>query len=208
MRDWPPVPKPGHGRAVFLDRDGTINEDTHFPHRIEDLVFVPMALEGLRLLAELPLDVIVASNQAGIALGLFTREEMSAFNEALRQEVKRSSGRIDAFYCCPELDLEHAPPGAKLASCAKPHPGMLLEAAEDFALDLEASFLVGDRRSDVEAAERAGCASLLVKTGRAGRPEGDLPLRPRFIVADLLEAASLIRSRLDFESGRSGPSRT
>jgi histidinol-phosphate phosphatase family protein len=88
---------------VFLDRDGTINADTHFPYRTEDLEFVPGAVEGLKQLAKLPLDIIVVSNQAGIALGLFTRAQMSEFNAELRSRVEAFGARIDAFYFCPHL---------------------------------------------------------------------------------------------------------
>jgi histidinol-phosphate phosphatase family protein len=156
MRDWPPICTPRHRRAVFVDQDGTINVDTHFPHRAEEIDFISRALEGLRLLATLPLDVIVVSNQAGIALGIFTREQMSQFNAELRSRVEGCGGRIDAFYYCPHLEPKH------LA------PGMLFEAAEDFSFDLSQSFMIGDKTSDIAAGRSAGCVTILVMTGKAG----------------------------------------
>jgi len=80
MRDWPDEVKAAYDRAVFVDRDGTIAIDTHFPHRVEELAFIPRSIEALRLLADLPIHIIVVSNQAGIALGLFGREDMSRYN--------------------------------------------------------------------------------------------------------------------------------
>src|SRR5215831_13192028 len=170
-RDWPLTTAPHHHRMVFLDRDGTINVDTHFPYQVEMLEFVPKALQGLRLLTALPVDIAVVSNQAGIALGIFTKEQMSQFNSALRLKVESAKGRIDAFYFCPHLEQKHLPPGISACECSKPSPGMLFEAAKDFDLDLSKSFLVGDKSSDIEAGKSAGCITILVRTGKAGKEE-------------------------------------
>ncbi len=202
MRDWPPICTPNHRRAVFVDRDGTINVDTHFPHRAEALEFIPRALDGLRLLATLPLDVIVASNQAGIALGIFTREQMSRFNTELRTKVEHSAGRIDAFYYCPHLEPKHLPPGVPPCICSKPAPGMLLEAAEDFDLDLSRSFLIGDKTSDIAAGQSVGCVTILVRTGKAGQEDGAVPAEPHHIAENLHQAALIVQSYLTNKSSR------
>ena len=172
MRDWPSVVKPQYHRAVFLDRDGTINVDTHYPFEVEELLLIPEAIDGLKILAVLPLDLIVASNQAGIELGLFTQEQMSQFNRALRSKIEQARGRIDAFYFCPYLEPKDLPPEVTAHECSKPSPGMLFEAAKDFEIDLRRSFLVGDKTSDIAAGERAGCVTILVMTGKAGKEEG------------------------------------
>lgn len=197
MIDWPPKPNPHYRRAVFLDRDGTINVDTHFPYAIKSLDFIPMAVEGLRALAALPLDVIVVANQAGIALGIFSRKQMSQFNTALRSRIKQAGGRIDAFYFCPHLEIKHLPPGAPPCACSKPSPGMLLEAAKDFKLDLSKSFLIGDKTSDIAAGESVGCVTILVKTGKAGKEEGALPVNPKFFAENLYDAALIVQSYLE-----------
>jgi len=200
MRDWPRKPTPHNRRAVFLDRDGTINVDTHFPHRVESLEFIPKAIDGLRLLAMLRLDIIVVSNQAGIALGIFTREQMSQFNAELRSRVGHVGGRIDAFYFCPHHEPKHLPPDISPCKCSKPSSGMLRQAAKDFELDLSRSFLIGDKTSDIAAGESEGCVTILVRTGKAGREEGALPVEPKHFADNLYEAALIVQSYLERET--------
>ena len=200
MRDWPPKLDPRFPRAVFLDRDGTLNVDTHFPHRVESLQFIPRAIEGLRVLSALPLHIMVVSNQAGIALGIFTAEQMSQFNTELRSKIEHAGARIDAFYFCPHLEAKHLAPGISPCACSKPSPGMLVEAAKDFQLDLSRSFLVGDKTSDLAAGESVGCVTILLKTGKAGKEEGALPIKPKHFAENLHEAARIIKSCLEHES--------
>ncbi len=202
MRDWPPKPNPRYQRAVFLDRDGTINVDIHFPHQIESLEFIPKAIDGLRLLAAFPLHIISVSNQAGIALGIFTREQMSQFNTELRSRIEHAEGRIDAFYFCPHRETKHLPRGVSPCACSKPSPGMLLEAAKDFELDLSRSFLIGDRSSDIAAGESAGCVTILVKTGKAGKEEGAMPIQPKYVAENLYDAALIVQSCLEQEKSK------
>ena len=195
-RDWPPAPVAKYRRAVFLDRDGTINVDTHYPFEAESLELIPMALRGMRVLARLPLDIIVVSNQAGIALGLFTQAQMSHFNADLRSRIERAEGRVDAFYFCPHLEPKHLPPGIAPCECSKPAPGMLLEAARDFQLDLSGSFLIGDKTSDIAAGKSAGCVTILVQTGRIDKEAGERLIKPDHIAYDLYEAAQVVLSYL------------
>lgn len=199
MRDWPPKPTPHYRRAVFLDRDGTVNVDSHFPHQVESLEFIPNAIDGLKLLAILPLDIISVSNQAGIALGIFTRKQMSQFNAELRSRVEHAGGRIDAFYFCPHREIKHLRLGDSPCTCSKPSPGMLIEAAEDFKLDLSKSFLIGDKTSDIAAGESVGCVTILVKTGQAGKEEGALPVKPKFFAENLYDATLIVQSYLEDE---------
>jgi len=194
MRDWPPQVIPRYQRAVFLDRDGTINVDTHYPHEIDSLEFIPDSLAALALLAQLPLEIIIVSNQAGIAHGIFTREQMSQFNRALLSKIESAEGRIDAIYFCPDLEAKDLPQGAPLSPCSKPSPGMLLEAAKDFTLDLTSSFLIGDKTSDIAAGGSVGCRTILLKTGKAGKEEGALPIKPNHVAEDLNVAARIINS--------------
>jgi histidinol-phosphate phosphatase family protein len=199
MRDWPleNEPRIRRHRAIFLDRDGTINEDTHYPHDVEDLKFVPKSLEGLELIARLPFDIIVVSNQAGIALGYFTTAQMSEFNTEIRKRVAQAKGRIDAFYYCPSLEAKNLQPGAPIDECSKPSPGMLLEAANDFDLDLSESFMIGDTTLDIAAGNRVGCRTILVHTGRAGKEEEPLPVEPTHHAKNLYDAALIIQSYLE-----------
>lgn len=193
MRDSPIHPNPQYRRAIFLDRDGTINVDTHYPYRADLLEFLPYAIEGLVVMASMPFDIIVVSNQAGIALRLFTVEQMSEFNKALKKHVEQAGGRIDAFYYCPHLEPKDLPTGVTPCACSKPSPGMLLEAAGDFELDLTASYLIGDKASDMAAGQSVGCTTILVKTGKAGQEENAVPFEPAFVAGNLLQAAQIIQ---------------
>lgn len=193
MRDWPNQIQPKYNKAIFLDRDGTINLDTHYPHKIEELVFIPRALDGIHLLSELGAHLIVFSNQAGIPLGIFTREQMSAFNQGILQQVQKTRGRLDAFYYSPFLESKNLPQDIATHPSSKPSPGMLLEAAEEFSIDLANSFVVGDKTSDIVAGQQVNCTTILVLTGKAGKEEDALPATPNYIVADLYDAAVLIR---------------
>jgi D-glycero-D-manno-heptose 1,7-bisphosphate phosphatase len=197
MRDWPAVPDPKYRSAVFLDRDGTINVDSDYPHDVRNLELIPHALGGLQTLARLPVHVIVFSNQAGIALGLFTRDEMSRFNSELRRRVEKAGGRIDAFYYCPHREAKDLTPGEIPCPCSKPGAGMLFEAAQDFGLDLRSSVVIGDKRSDVMAGKTAGCLTILLETGKTGKEEMAPRVAPDFVAADLSQAAVRLREVLD-----------
>jgi len=191
---------------VFLDRDGTINVDTHYPHKVNELHFVPGALEGLASLAKLPLHIIVASNQAGIALGRFTRDQMSEFNAELKSRIASEEGRIDAFYFCPHLERKHLPPDVLPCECSKPSPGMLLEAVKDFQVDLTRSFMIGDTTFDIAAGKSVGCVTILVDTGKRGKEEGALLIQPDRFAENLQEAARIVESYLgDREIGEATP---
>ena len=193
-------PIPNYRRAVFLDRDGTINIDTHFPYKTQSLQFIPKAVDGLRLLAALPLHIIVVSNQAGIALGIFTQQQMSEFNAELLSQVQCAGGRIDAFYFCPHLEAKHLSPGASPCKCSKPSPGLLFEAGADFQLELHQSFVIGDKTSDIAAGNTAGCVTILLQTGKAGKEEGAIAIQPQHFATDLYKAAQIVKSYLERES--------
>lgn len=197
MRDWPDRPLRTFGQAVFLDRDGTINVDTHYPHRPEDLEFLPGSLEALRRLSGLPLHIIVVTNQAGIALGRYSRREMSRFHEDMRERVVQHGGRIDAFYFSPEREPKDLLAGQPASFSSKPSPGMLYEAAGDFEVSLGDSFLVGDKASDIAAGKAAGCFTILVLTGKAGRAAGESWSEPDLVVPDLLAAAEAVAARVE-----------
>ena len=197
MRDWPQAqPRPRYRRAIFLDRDGTINVDTHYPHQVELLDFYPRSLRGLALMARFPLDIIVVSNQAGIDLGRFTTRDMSQFNAEIRTRVEQREGRIDAFYYCPHRERKDLRPGETLCLCSKPAPGMLLEAARDFEIDLTKSFCIGDKTSDIVAGQAVKCLTILVNTGKAGQEEGSRPVKATYEASDLVDAALFIHDRL------------
>jgi D-glycero-D-manno-heptose 1,7-bisphosphate phosphatase len=146
--------------AIFLDRDGVINRNR--PDHVKswsEFEFLPGALEALKRLAQAGVPVVIVSNQAAIGRGLVTREAVEAINRRMVDEIRAAGGRVDDVLFCP-----HGPEAG--CDCRKPRAGLLLQAAERWGIDLEASVLVGDAESDILAAQCAGCHPLLVLTGR------------------------------------------
>ncbi|MNW37146.1 D-glycero-beta-D-manno-heptose-1,7-bisphosphate 7-phosphatase [compost metagenome] len=196
MRDYPSQPNVCNRRAIFLDRDGTINIDTHYPHKISDLILLPNSIEGMELLSSMPFDIIVVSNQGGIALELYKTEHMSAFNSELKKQIHANHGRIDAFYYCPHFELKDKPAEVEMCSCSKPLTGMLTEASNDFEIDLSKSYMVGDRLTDIAAGNHAGCTTILISNGSTNT-EGIMDIeKPDYIARDLLEVALIIKDDL------------
>lgn len=196
MRDWPLQVTRRFPIAVFLDRDGTINEDTHYPHRLKELALIDGVEEGLRTLAGLPVHLFVVSNQAGIAKGLFTVSDMRRFNQELHRRVMEAGGRIDAFYYCPHFEPKDLAPGTTPCTCSKPNSGLLLEAAQDYRIDLKRSFMIGDKMSDVAAGQRAGTSTVLLLTGKAGTDGCRVDRNPDAIHENLADAAVWIAAEL------------
>ena len=143
--------------AVFLDRDSTLNVDHGYTHRIEDFAWMPGAAEALALFHRHGVACFLVTNQGGIGKGLFTVAQMTAFNDHLCREAARAGGRItDIAYC------GHHPQAVSedwMTPCSrrKPAPGMILELAKAWNIDLPTSVMIGDRDSDVAAGEAAGC---------------------------------------------------
>ena len=157
-------------RAVFIDRDGTINEEKEYLYRTDDFVFIPGAPQAIRLLNEAGFLVIVVTNQSGVARGYYTEEDVHLLHRHIVSQLEPFGARVDAWFFCP-----HHPSGrgsyALPCRCRKPLPGMLLDAAGRFAIDLEASVMIGDKLVDVEAGRAAGCRSILVRTGYGSEEE-------------------------------------
>lgn len=181
-------------RAIFLDRDGVINEDIGYAHRLDQLSLISGSGEAIARLNQAGYLVIVISNQAGIAYGYFTEDDMRAFNEALFIEIGKFGAHIDAFYFCPHHPTKGMGIYARECSCRKPAPGLLLHAAKEHGIDLESSYMIGDTWNDVEAGRRAGTTSILVKTGHGTAELQDHPLPLEFVAEDLCFAVDrLIR---------------
>jgi D-glycero-D-manno-heptose 1,7-bisphosphate phosphatase len=150
----------GRGRrAVFLDRDGTLIEDVGYPRDPANVTVLDGAMSGLRELSRLGFALVVVSNQSGIARGLVTTAEAAAVHERFVSLCADHGVHFDAAAYCP-----HGPTDG--CRCRKPAPGMLLDVAARLELDLEGSFMVGDKASDMEAGRRAGCQTILIATMR------------------------------------------
>ncbi len=184
-------------RAIFLDRDGTLNEEVGYLRTLADLRFCAGAVEAVRLLNEAGWLALVLTNQAGVARGLFTEAFVDEVHDVMQQRLQTEGARLAAFYVCPHLPPGNDEVNAALrryrieCDCRKPQPGLLTRAAAEFGIDVARSFVIGDRYRDVELAHRAGAQGVLVLTGY-GKQElaqrAHWPRQPEFIAADLLAA--------------------
>lgn len=192
--------------AVFLDRDGVINEAGAFVTKPEEIRIVDGAGKGIKLLNELGLKVVVVTNQPQVARGLCTEEDVENINSRIAGELERDGARIDAFYYCPHHPETHhkdVPESARkyriTCVCRKPGTGMMERAAMDFNIDLKRSFVVGDRTVDIKSGENAGCRTILVQTGLAGK-DGKCDAEPDFVAGSLYEASILIKDILTMKT--------
>ena len=153
-------------KAAFLDRDGVLIVDSGYPHRPEDLVLIPGAVAAVRRLRAAGFTPVIATNQSGVARGLFDLATMEAFHARLTGLFSAEGAPIEAVYACPY----HADAVVEAFRHPdhpdrKPNPGMLLRAAADLGLDLAASIMIGDRDSDMQAARAAGAQGWLFPGG-------------------------------------------
>ncbi len=154
-----------HNWAVFLDRDGTVTEEVGYVNHLSRLNLIPGAAEGIRLLNDVGVPVILATNQAGVARGYFDEHLVKAALEKLGSMLGALGARLDAVYYCPHHPAAGEPPYRADCDCRKPKPGMLLRGAKEFGLDLSRSYVIGDKISDVYFAKAGGAKGILVTTG-------------------------------------------
>lgn len=172
-------------RAVFFDRDGTINEDPGYLGEADKLKLLPGAARALARLSKAGFGIFVVTNQSGVGRGKFTRPALDLVHARLEELLAREGGRVDGYGIC-----EH-PPEAGCA-CRKPHPKLILDLCGQHGLDPARCYMVGDKSSDIEAGLAAGCAaSILVLTGEGA----SVSPRPRATVATIAEAADWILSQ-------------
>lgn len=152
-------------RALFLDRDGVVNIDTGHPHRREDITFIEGIFDVCRLAKMKNYLLIVITNQAGIGRGMYGEEDFHALMQWMGERFAREGCAWDAYYFCPHHP-EHGIGAYKtVCDCRKPKPGMLTRAAEEWAIDLGGSLLVGDRETDRDAAASAGIGHFFMAEG-------------------------------------------
>ncbi len=184
-------------RAVFLDRDGTINVEVSYLHRPADLKLIPGAVTAIRRLNLAGYVVVVVTNQAGIARGLYGEADMHALHAHLDTLLAAEGARLDAWYWCPHHPLFTGP-----CACRKPGTAMLDAAAADHRLDLGRSWLIGDSAGDIGAGEAAGCRTILVRTGYGAALETTLRTghpgpRPEIVVDALPDAVGYLLEASD-----------
>ncbi len=176
-------------RAVFLDRDGTINEEKNYLYRFNDWEWINGAIESIRILNRNNFLVIIVSNQAGISRGFYEVEDVDFLHNQVLKDLENHNAHIDAIYFCPH----HPEFDFKRCDCRKPGNAMILDAAKKFNINLSKSWIIGDKISDCVAGIKSGTSCILVKTGH-GKSEA-LKLNQEFYVEESIkEAVSLIIS--------------
>jgi|SRR3989344_2705830 len=182
-------------KVVFLDRDGVIIEDTHHLHKKEEVKLIQNSAKAIKLLNEHNYLVIVVSNQSVVARGLCTEEEVKEINNYMNSLILEEGGKIDSFYFCPHHPIKgENPVYTKECDCRKPNIGMILRAQKDFHIkDTTECFLIGDKTGDIQTGQRAGCKTILVKTGYSGMWE-DLYEKstPDYLADDLYNSVKKI----------------
>jgi D-glycero-D-manno-heptose 1,7-bisphosphate phosphatase len=185
--------------AVFLDRDGTINEQMGYINHVSRFVLLPMAAGAIRSLNESGYLTIVLSNQSGVARGYYPYELVDEVNSRMKELLGEKGALIDGIFFCPHYPKGSVPQYSIECNCRKPSPGMIETACSCFEIDLSNSYMIGDRVDDIKMARSAGIKGVLVKTGYGrGEVQHVLPhsgIQPDFIAEDILDAVIWIRAR-------------
>ena len=174
--------------AVFLDRDGTINEEVGYLDSLDKLKIFPAAFDAVRVINKLGLKVVVVTNQSGVARGFFDEAFVKTVHKHIDKTFRSRGAFVDRFYYCPHHPTEGIGRYRMACRCRKPEPGMLLQASAELDIDLSDSYVVGDTGRDMELATRTGARGILVKTGY-GKEVISSEIRKAYIADDILDAA-------------------
>jgi D-glycero-D-manno-heptose 1,7-bisphosphate phosphatase len=155
----------GKAAAVFLDRDGTINEEVGYLDSLDKLRMIPEAFEAIRLINQSGMKAVVISNQSGVARGYFDEAFVETVHARIQALLKEHKAWIDRFYYCPHHPTEGTGIYRTACPCRKPEAGLLIRASQEMGIDLARSYMVGDMPKDIEAAGKAGAKGIFVQTG-------------------------------------------
>lgn len=182
--------------AIFMDRDGTINEQRGYINHLSRFVLLPGVVEAVRLLNENNFLTIIVSNQSGVARGYFPIDLVDEVHASLRATLKEKGAIIDGIFFCPHYPRASVERYSSECGCRKPATGLIDQARDSFDIDMSSSYVIGDRYTDIELAHRSSLKGILVETGY-GR--GDIeyvipnqPIKPTYIARDLLDAVRWI----------------
>jgi len=172
-------------KAIFLDRDGTIIEEVNFLSTVEQTKLFPYTIEALRLFSNAGFKLFVTTNQSGISRGYFGANAVNAIHSRIQEELKIANIQIDGFFFCP-----HFPDDG--CRCRKPNIGMIEQAQENFEINLDKSWIIGDKKLDIGMGFNANTRTALVLTGYGAKHKPELDRKPDIISENLLEVAKLI----------------
>lgn len=186
--------------AVFLDRDGTMNEQMGYINHISRFHLLSGVAAAIRELNDHSIPVVVVTNQSGLARGYFPEELLLAVHEKMIRQLAEQGAHVDGIYVCPHHPEAKREEYRVVCDCRKPKPGLLLQAAREMGLDLAASFVVGDRWSDLKTAAACGAVPVLVLTGY-GRGDAQYigptqVVQPTYVGADLTAVVQWILARM------------
>ncbi len=149
-------------KAVFLDRDGTINVEKNYLHKIEEFEFIPGVMEGLKYLQDAGFILVVITNQSGIGRGYYSEKDFMTLNEWMLKKLKDNGLEISGVYYCPHLPDAKLERYRKYCNCRKPALGLFYRAIEELDIDIDKSFAIGDKIRDLMICEESGCTGYLV----------------------------------------------
>ncbi len=178
-------------KACFLDRDGVLIEEGNYISSPSDVSIFHETIQALKILRKNGFKIIVITNQGGVAKGYYKEKSILDVHREIDRQLATAKLKIDKYYYCP-----HHPEGTVkkysiACRCRKPAPGLIFNAAKDFDIDLSKSFLIGDKISDIEAAQNAGCSAILVKTGHGQEHIGEAETKNIIMTKNILEAVKL-----------------
>lgn len=183
--------KPSKIPAVFLDRDGTINREVDHLRSVGQLRIIPSAAKAIKLLNRAGFLAVVITNQAVVARGMASEAEVDGIHAVMARRLARGGAKIDAIYYCPHHPDADVKKYRIRCRCRKPDIGMIMRAAKEHGINLERSFLVGDRTVDIFAGKKAHVRTVLVRTGYGGKDK-KFDVVPDFFAKDLMAAAKII----------------
>jgi D-glycero-D-manno-heptose 1,7-bisphosphate phosphatase len=183
-------------RAVFLDRDGTLNEEVGYVNHLERFVLLPQVGQAIRLLNEHGFRAVVITNQSGVARGYFPESLIHQVHQKMQDLLEKEGARVDGVYYCPHHPDIGSPPYRQKCRCRKPATGLVEDAVKELDIDCSRSYVIGDRGVDIEFAPQIGAKGILVLTGY-GKGEWEYfrnqwKVRPDHVATDLYEAVQWI----------------
>ncbi len=185
-------------RAVFLDRDGTINKDVGYPASYDSIEIYPYSFEAVRKLNQAGFITVVVTNQSGVGRGLIEESMLTVIHTRMQEDFKAQNARLDRIYYCPHYISSVYPEYSKDCICRKPNPGMAHKAAADLDIDTAKSYMIGDKAEDMLFGMNINATPILLLTGygrRALKELKDLGKEPAYVAENLLEATNWILSQ-------------
>ncbi|MFQ6069557.1 MAG: D-glycero-beta-D-manno-heptose 1,7-bisphosphate 7-phosphatase [Candidatus Aminicenantales bacterium] len=196
-------------RAVFLDRDGTINVDVGYPNDYNQIDIYPYSFEAIKKLNKAGLLVVIITNQSGVGRGLIRESDLQSIHQKMKEVFASHHAYIDGIYYCPHYVSSTHPAYGKDCTCRKPRPGMAFQAATELEIDLKSSYMVGDKVEDILFGRNIGASPLLVLTGYGQKSLSELReknIEPAHVAPTLKEAVEwILEKEKDSIRGESGP---